>query len=91
VILATTASLAADCDEVTAANLNSEVEEELLPLEVSGNLKPSEESKIKELKQRSAEAGIIQIQALDDNNKEELQKHYDSYRSIINETKKINE
>jgi hypothetical protein len=50
VILATNASLAADCDEITAANLNSEVEEKLLLFEVSDNLGSSEQSKIKALK-----------------------------------------
>ena len=91
VVLATNASLAADCDEITAANLNSEVQEKLLLLEVSDNLDSSERSKIKGLKQRFAEAGGIQSQALDSKNTGEMEKACDSYRSILDEVKEISE
>ena len=91
VILATNPSLAADCDEITAANLNSGVQEKLLLLEVSGGLDSAKQSKLKGLKQRFAEAGGIQSQALDSKNTGEMEKACDSYRSILDEVKEISE
>lgn len=91
VILTTTASLAAGCDEVTAANLNGEVEEEFLRLDVSGNINSSKQSKIKGLKQRFAEASDIHTQAVDGKNEVELNKACNSYRSILDEAIEISE
>jgi len=89
--LATNAALAEECDDVTAAKLNSQTKDELQRLDLSPQVDSSEHGQIEELKRRFAEASDLHTLAIDRKNDDDLKKACEAYRSIYDEAKEIGE
>jgi len=89
--LATNAALAAECDDVTAAKLNSQTKNELQRLDLSPQVDSSEQGQIEDLKRRFAEASDLHTLAIDRKNDDDLKDACEAYRSIYDEAKEIGE
>ena len=81
--LAVSPLYAETCDEVTAQNLNSRIEADLLLAETSDSLDAAGRNKIRDLKEDFSKARDLQTQALDSGDLTKLNEVCQMYEDIL--------
>lgn len=82
-LIAPSALLAADCDEDTAADLNSRIEANFSIMDVSDSQNDALRQKIETLQQDFTKAGKIHTEALDNHDQAGLNEACGLYQSIL--------
>ncbi len=90
-LLLTTPSLAADCDEIMAADLNSRIQVNFTLIDSSETKDASEQNKIDVLKQKFVDADKLHSYALENDDQASIEKACDMYQSILDEQEAMNE
>lgn len=84
-LLTTSPLLAADCDEDTAADLNSQIEANFTILESVAMGDAAVQDRVEALKQAFSEAGDLHSEAFDSGDQEGLNQACEVYESILKE------
>jgi hypothetical protein len=82
-LLMTPPSLAADCDEVTAENLNTRIETDILLAETSDNLDAAGQNSIRDLKEDFSKASDLHAQVMDSGDLTKLNEVCQTYEDIL--------
>jgi hypothetical protein len=90
-LLVTQPSLAADCDQITTADLNSRIETNFTLMDSSATQDASTQNKIQALKQEFSEAGEVHNDALENNDQTKLNKACGMYQTILDEQAAMSE
>ena len=89
-VLAISPLYAETCDEITAQDLNSRIEADLLLAETSDSLDEAGRNKIRDLKEDFSKASDLQTQALDSDDLPKLNEACQMYKDILRQIEVLN-
>ena len=89
-ILAVSPLYAETCDEVTAQNLNSRIEADIVLAETSDSLDAAGRNKIRDLKEDFSKASDLQTQALESGDLTKLKEVFPMYEDILKQIESLN-